>query len=359
MPDLVGYTHYQLVSVTGNKPAAPQAWFPMLVAFDADAGLNDHTQNVGLDVAFCLDGDDTPLPYEREEWTDLGAAVTARFWVRVPSVASVADTDLRKHIGKAGGTAYATPSDTWNENGAGNFMFVHHMNDITTSSVNDSTANGNNGTKIGANEPVETTGIVGKGQEFDGVQDRISLGNDASLNTTAAITMEVWLDWDGVTDNAPRIFDKATAAPTAYINQINLKLGFYGKVGGVQRDFTLGLTAITAGWKHVALTYDDADDTFRAYLNGAADGTNNTYAGALTADANTLYIGDRDASDRSYDGGMDEARWSKIARPVAWLLFGVKNIADYAGTITHGAWTPSAVSSAYYYRETVLNRRLR
>ena len=79
MANLTGYTHYQIISVTGNKPAAPQAWFPMLVAFDADAGLNDYTQNAGLDVAFTLDGDDTELPYEREEWTDNGATVTARF----------------------------------------------------------------------------------------------------------------------------------------------------------------------------------------------------------------------------------------------------------------------------------------
>ena len=346
MANLTGYDKFQIISVTGNKPAAPLSWFPMLVALDADAGLNDYTQNAGLDIAFTPDGDDTELPYEREQWTDNGATITARFWVRVPSVDSASDTDLRMHIGKAAGTAYATPSDTWNENGADNFIFGHHMSDWTTTTIIDSTSNSNDGSKIGASEPIETTGQIYKGQEFDGVQDRISLGNDASLNTTEAITMECLIDWNETGDDYQRIFDKGTEAPSMYINRGGGSaidhLGWYGEIGGIQRDSAFGDTTITAGWKYVAMTWDDADDVMRAYLNGAPDGTEVGWSGAIAATADTLYIGDRADGTRSYNGGIDEARWSKIARSAAWLLFTSDNILDYAGTITHGAWESAA-----------------
>ena len=160
MANLTGYDKFQLVSVTGNKPAAPLSWFPQLVLFDADAGLNDYTQNAGLDIAFTLDGDDTELPYEREEWTDNGATITARFWVRVPSIASVADTDLRMHIGKAAGTAYAPTTDVWNENGAGNFKGVWHLAEAANwvaggaNYIKDATTNARHGQAAGNAEAI-------------------------------------------------------------------------------------------------------------------------------------------------------------------------------------------------------------
>jgi len=66
------------------------------------------------------------------------------------------------------------------------------------------------------------------------------------------------------------------------------------------------------------------------------------------------------AWDLPFGGQIDEVRVSNVERSADWAIFEADNIANYGATITHGAWTAvAAATSPYYYRETVLNRRLR
>ena len=63
-----------------------------------------------------------------------------------------------------------------------NFKAVYHMADATTSTILDSTSNNNDGTKKDTDEPVGAASKVGLGQDFDGTDDYIDCGTNASLN---------------------------------------------------------------------------------------------------------------------------------------------------------------------------------
>jgi len=341
MANLTGYTHYQIISVTGNKPAAPQAWFPMLVAFDADAGLTDHTQNAGLDIAFCVNGDDTELPYDRIFWVDFGATVTALFWVRVPSIASVADTDLRMHIGKAAGTAYATPSDTWNENGANNFKAVWPLGDVGWAGgapeALDRTIYGNDGTNTGT---VVALGSVGRGRDFS--LDFITIPFDASLVTGPAWTVSGWVKPDTIV-GVDRIFNRLLG-PGDHEMTFELEDGdiqyAVTQADGASYMVASGGTALTAGvFEHVAGVFNDATPDIRVYKGGVPDGNSAVQVGVRNTNLSTSMIGRRnDAAANYFDGVIDELRVAATDRSAAWILFEYDNIADYAGTVTHGAW---------------------
>ena len=343
MADLVGYTWSQKVSITGNKPASSQSWFPMLIAFDASTELNDYTQNSGLDIAFTIDGDDTPLPYEREEWTDNGANVDARFWVRVPSVDSASDTDLRIYIGKAGGTAYATPSDTWNENGAGNFEAVYHMSETAgwvaggAGYVKDSTSNGYHGTAHGNADG--TTGRIGGGGTFDGAGDYVEEATGPDPNEP--LTISAWANTDSI----------ALAHSIAYVGESRNEQGILTAAGDeffalsqVGRNVQAQWDGVTTGdWFHVAGAFATATSR-KLYVNGILRDTD-TAAATVGGGSPGVRIGFRYTAVQYWDGLIDEVRISSVARAVEWTLFEYKNVADYANTITHGAWDSTASPS--------------
>ena len=350
MPDLTGYTHSQLISVTGNKPASSQSWFPMLVAFDADTGLNDYTQNAGLDIALTLDGDDTELPYDREEWTDNGANIDARFWVRVPSIDSASDTDLRMHIGKAAGTAYATPEDTWNENGAGNFEAVWHLNNVLT----DSTGKGHTLTNSGATGSATGGKIVGCYLFDDAASDYLEIA-EAVVNAYP-ITMSAWFKTDVFANQTPLCIGSNAED---HMERLLTRDPPGSDVVAQTRDGAAWITADTIAnyalnvWQKGDAILAAANDR-RVFLNGANKQTsavnyahpvcNRTNIGCSQALGSGRYL--------FMSGYIEEARLSTVARSDAWVGFEYDNVADYAGTITHGSWESTAAGIV------ILRRRL-
>jgi len=52
---------------------------------------------------------------------------------------------------------------------------------------------GNDGTSMGMNHPTLVSGKFGSALSFDGVDDFVDCGNDASLNITGDITIEAWI----------------------------------------------------------------------------------------------------------------------------------------------------------------------
>ena len=62
-------------------------------------------------------------------------------------------------------------------------MMVQHLKDETTGTTNDSTFNGNDGTKVATNEPSETTGCkIDSAQDFDGIDDYVSVVDNDGLD---------------------------------------------------------------------------------------------------------------------------------------------------------------------------------
>jgi len=70
---------------------------------------------------------------------------------------------------------------------------VHwQLNEGSGTIAGDSSGNGNFGTLV--NGPVWTTGIEGTALRFDGVDDYVEVGNSASLNPAAELSLAVWVN---------------------------------------------------------------------------------------------------------------------------------------------------------------------
>jgi len=82
-------------------------------------------------------------------------------------------------------------------------------------------------------------------------------------------------------------------------------------------------------WNHVAMVYDNLAGTLTGYLNGNRAGSASvTRDTGANTDVNCL-IGAPDGNNlgdgTAFDGGMDEARQSRVARSAAWIWASYRN----------------------------------
>jgi len=167
-------------------------------------------------------------------------------------------------------TSTSTPTPVPSVSDA-NLVAEWHFDEGSGTILRDSSGNGNDGTIHGA---TWTTGISGKALSFDGKDDYIDCGNDASLDITDEITIEAW-----VKRSATGIMHIVDRRPTA-IKELNYDLGFYrdnklrfyyrnsGDTAWHKWDSTDAYTD-TTNWQHFALIFTFGDgSSIKAYRNG-------------------------------------------------------------------------------------------
>ena len=189
------YAYKKKITIDHTKVAGDETDFPVLISVtDGDLADTDNGGHVesssGYDIVFYNDDEDTLLSHEIESYTNTDGTLV--FWVKVNSLSSTVDTVIYLYYGKRGVFANPSSTDTWDDN----YVMVQHMyDDPDTSHVADSTSNANNGTKVGADNPLEADARIGKGQLFDNVDDRIASDGviaDVDLTTTGNVTMSGW-----------------------------------------------------------------------------------------------------------------------------------------------------------------------
>lgn len=169
--------------------------------------------------------------------------------------------------------------------------------------VQDQSPNGNDGT-IGGN-PVYVRGIRGKAAlTFDETGDNIQVSDDNTLDIDSDITIEAWInaiEWE-----SNRIIEKLNAYKMYVEANGVIRLGLSGVVG---TDFTSGNGAISLNTlQHIITTRNRTSGDVRFYVDGSLFQTVNGGLDAIGVNANDLYIADRQAGDRTYNGTIDELR---------------------------------------------------
>ena len=177
---LTGYSYRKKITIDATKIDTTLTDLPVLVKltnanFDFTKARSD-----GYDIRFTESDGETLLKYERERHDD--GSELAEYWIKVPSISSSVDTDIYIYYGKADASDGENTTNVWDSN----FKAVWHMNDLTASTIEDSTSNNHDGNKGGADNPAETDAKIAKGQDFD--------GNDSVLVPNHA-------DWDFGTDD--------------------------------------------------------------------------------------------------------------------------------------------------------------
>lgn len=185
--------------------------------------------------------------------------------------------------------------------------------DETSGTIATDAVGGNNGTYTGGytlNQP----GIPSTGRPaalFNGTSGYVALGTPASLNITAAWTLEAWVYLTSTPNGSAVIGEQWTGGS----NPVLYELGFGISSGGAALEggyytgsawkAVIGSALSLNAWHHIVCTWDGA--TLRLYADGAQVASGAQSPGP-TAGINTLYIGRRhDAGNAPFfPGRIDE-----------------------------------------------------
>jgi hypothetical protein len=303
-------------------PTANLTDFPEKVPIIADAAIGAHCLASGYDIRFTAADGTTLLSYERESWSGGGgSAVTAIFWVKTD--VATAGTYIWCYYGNAAASDGEDAEAVWDDD----YKAVYHMKDATTSTILDSTGNDNDGTKKAANEPIEATGKIGKGQSFDGANDYI---NNSIASPAAPVTISVWIKsgksaanqhigW--LWDNGYIVYLAGTGGQIAAYNGATYITVYSGD-------------ALDGAWHKVTRVDNGPGNSFLFYVDGQL-----TYTGtsSVSYGAAKGYWGSDYACTDTFAGIMDEVRVSSSARSAAWIAYEYANMNPADGGLTWGA----------------------
>lgn len=163
------------------------------------------------------------------------------------------------------------------------------------------------------------TGKINQALSLDGVNDYGSFPND-SFSFTSSFTYRVWINPDAFSGNK-YIFCNYKSSPA---------VGYGLYLGGSQLYFFIsnsgsfvhqlnGGTLSTSTWYHIVITFDDATNDFKIYVNNSLLETYN-YATSFTWSSGAIsQLGQYNSADY-YDGLFDEwAIFDGVAKDSTWV----------------------------------------
>ncbi|HEY7759918.1 MAG TPA: DUF2341 domain-containing protein, partial [Burkholderiales bacterium] len=324
---------YRRQIVVDNLGRGQLTDFPILVALDTSTIDYAQTQNQGQDLRF-VDGNGAVLAHEIELWNESG---TSYVWVKVPVVDANSSSDyITMYYGNAAAADGQNADAVWNAA----YVGVWHLNQAGSGAAGefrDSSGTGNHGrggAGTAADTPIQGSGQIGAGQDFDGSSDFIEVQSTASLQLTTAMTLEGWVRMDsfGVADVVNTLLRKGENNPNNYQLSVGQQTPFFTLDDGENTGVVAPSTLNAGQWYHLSATFDGT--TRRLYVNGVQVASD-AYGGPIGTDLRDLYIGGRPGTDFS-DGLIDEARVSNTARSTDWIAAQYANVAG-AGYLSFGA----------------------
>jgi len=187
----------------------------------------------------------------------------------------------------------------------------------------DSTSNGNHGQGGGGTAgyvPIQMTGKIGQGQQFDDVDDLIEVPNSTSLNIqTDEVTVEGWIYSADTSPNgciAVKTNDGGNAYYGLTFEDADIWVYTTGTSGADPWNWDTNQTIGSAGWHHVAYTYNGT--IRRLYIDGAESITSNVSGNLSDGSAEPLRIGWNPWTGTT-GGIVDEVRVSQYPRSASWI----------------------------------------
>lgn len=251
---------------------------------------------------------------------------TGEMWFKAPLLSGSTDMPFYIAYGNASATDYSA-TETYGRNNvwSNGYAAVWHLSNGTTLSGTDSTSNTNTGTAAAG--ATATTGFIDGGAAFAGSgTSYIEAAHSSSLNISMPLTLSAWVYLDAY-GGASNQYIRAIISKykDASDNEYILRVGNTGAVGGANY---LGF----GGGTYIAETTNFPLSQW-VYVTGSVDSTGNAtllrdgavvQTGSISISASTdpVRIGDdfwSGASDRNWDGNMDEVRISNVARSQGWV----------------------------------------
>lgn len=319
------YQHARAITIDNAQvPNTDQTDFPFLftgtfayLATVANGGDVEHAS--GFDIIFTSDAAGlNQLDHEIETYNATTGVVN--FWVKIPTLATAADTIIYIHYGNSSiTTSQEDKAGVWGSS----FALVTHLEDGITVTGADSTGN-NHTPLIGSNVPAVTGQIDGGSSHFSGDVDntlRYAEISD-SLSPTTAVTLSLWFKRQGVSTNQIVVNkgDGATNPGSSYEFAFNTsnQLRFEINDGSAWKTATYS-TAIsdTTIWHLAHGTFDGSD--VKIYTEGVLR-TTTAFSGSINNSTSSLFYGLASNGTLRYVGHLDEVRVATgVARSADWI----------------------------------------
>lgn len=305
------YVYKKKITIDHTKVSGDEVDFPVLISV-TDANLRDvanggNVKNAsGYDIIFTNSAENTQLKHEIEKYTNTSGLLV--FWVKVPSLSSVADTDIYIYYSKVGVGADPSTTDTWDSD----FKAVYHMNEAA-GNLADSTANGNSGIAVGI-PTYSQAGKIGDCITFSGDDYFTGVLPHADFSLTDGMC-EFW-------NKNGAVVDLDIMVGWAYTGDNRLYFGTH-----------TGLNRWYAGWGSTFTTFGTMDTNWhyqayrafagfrlKVYLDAVIPPTLDVISGAFVTQ-DDLIIGTGVAIDanRAYVGDIEEVRFSSSNRGENWM----------------------------------------
>lgn len=342
------YAFKKKITIQNGEVAGDETDFPVLVSV-TDADFKDeanggHVQNAnGYDIVFYDATEAVLLDHEIEYYLNTSGKLV--FWVKIPSIASAADTDFYIYYGRAGIGANPSTTDTWDTE----YMMVYHLSTWNDSTANAETLTPHNGASIigfAAGRPMWAYAYFEKGN-----LEYAECNHIFDISTKSEITIEAW---NYVESNSERA--GVLLGDTAYIDvngegAIALRTrstgkrqgGIWAKEGGVEHyrnAIEAAGTPIQTWYKHTT-TVTNTDSYL--YENAIEQAHNNSVLNNPTIDmvlANEIYLAadlGQPVDNRYYDGYLEEVRISDTIRSTNYLTTTFNSQDDPASFMVWGA----------------------
>jgi hypothetical protein len=297
---LAGWTYRKKITIDYTKIDAALTDFPVLVKLTSSNFDFTKARSDGYDIRFTSSDGVTLLKYERERHDSTNSV--AEYWVKIPFVSNTGNTEFYIYFGAPSASDGVDPTNVWDSN----FFSVWHLNEASGNLI-DSTANGQTLTPSGT-LGYGTDAWVGKGINF-------SKANSASASRSSHnpgssdYTVEIWIKptslydyneflnnnvWNGV--NMHTSANGTIYAGTNALQRIATSSGYISAGTGYYLAISLSSAAGHKFYKNGTLTHSNTNKPTPTW-------------GTLTISNPTNYA----------DSIIDEIRWSKVARPDAWI----------------------------------------
>jgi len=301
--------------VTGNLSD-----YPVLVNLSSDSGLQSNARSDGSDILFTSSNGTSLLKFEIEKYTSSNGSLQA--YVKIVSLSSTADTVFYMYYGNSGQlSSLQDKANTWD----GNFVAVYHF--AETSGQHADSKGVNNSSSVTVTTQGTATGIADGADQLNGTSDYISVPTSTSLNPTAALTVESWVNLTQTPFQLGReeviVAKQHSASPwksyNLNINYPSNTLCFQWANTSLNPFSRCTYTSLgTSAFHYIAGVYNTS--SLLTYLDGNEDSgwLSNPPSGNTLAGDWPLTLGD---SNTTYtpNAVIDEVRISNIARPAAYF----------------------------------------
>jgi hypothetical protein len=297
-------------------PSTTYADFPVMVYA---TGLSNIKAD-GADIRFTSSNGVTELPREIESYT--GGTLYA--WVKVTLTQDASDASddvIYMYYGNDAASEPAPDSTYGSENvWDSHFLMVQHLQedpDDPNPVFKDSTSNDHDGINWGyMDSSDQVLGKIDGSIEFDGIDDRINLGDIGTLsNNTFSVSV-----WVKVPDASPRqemVWGAVTDNTTERIrlDVYDTKINFHD-LYDMDTSSNNGTIEVDQ-WHHVVATYDYPNQEAFIYINGEFKAGDTSFSQAPDT-LGAIQIGSRDGA-HYVNGVLDEVRISDIDRSAEWI----------------------------------------